>query len=153
MTRFARVAGLVLTAVVLRAATAAAQGPVEAEFGRYLFPPELVMQHQQRIALTPNQRTAITSAIQEVQAKVVELQWELQAEGQKLVELIQQVSVDEAAVLAQLDRVLNRERQIKTAHVALLVRIKNTLTPEQQGMLKALREGLPGGAPGRPPGP
>ncbi|MBI4541093.1 MAG: periplasmic heavy metal sensor [Gemmatimonadetes bacterium] len=150
-----RMVGVVAGAavIVFWPAAAPAQAPMEQEFGRHLFPPELVMQHQQRISLAPEQRGAITSAIQELQAKVVELQWELQAETQKLAELIQQPSLDETAVLAQLDRVLSRERQIKTAHVALLVRIKNTLTREQQAMLKALREGAPPGGPGvRPPG-
>ena len=75
---------------LLLAATPAlsAQEP-EPEFAKYLFPPELVMQHQQAIRLTPDQRTSITQGIRDFQLKVVELQWKMQDEAQKLTELVQ----------------------------------------------------------------
>jgi Spy/CpxP family protein refolding chaperone len=116
----------------------AAQEP-EPDFARYLFPPELVMQHQQAIQLTPEQRTSITQGIRDFQLKVVELQWKMQDEAQKLTELLQGAKVDEAQTLAQVDRVLGVEREIKRAHMALLVRIKNTLSPDQQMALTSLR--------------
>jgi Spy/CpxP family protein refolding chaperone len=47
--------------------------------------------------------------------------------------------VDEQHVLAQLEKVLAAEREIKKEQVTLLVRIKNKLTPEQQGKLTELR--------------
>jgi hypothetical protein len=47
--------------------------------------------------------------------------------------------VDENAVLAQVDQVLNREREIKKAQFSLLVRIKNLLTDVQQNKLMELR--------------
>jgi Spy/CpxP family protein refolding chaperone len=117
-----------------------AQEP-EPEFARHLFPPELVMQHQQSIRLTEEQRTSITQSIRELQLKVVELQWKMQDEAQKLNELVERSRVDEAQTLAQVDRVLGIEREIKRAHMALLVRIKNTLTSEQQSALTAVRSG------------
>jgi Spy/CpxP family protein refolding chaperone len=107
--------------------------------GQNLFPPELVMQNQQKIGLKPEQRTAITEAIQQLQNKVVELQWRMQEEGQRLAEMLQRNTINESEALAQVDRVLAVERDVKRAHMAMLIRIKNTLTPEQQGMLKALR--------------
>ena len=116
----------------------AAQEP-EPEFAKFLYPPELVMQHQQAIRLTPEQRTAVTQAIRDFQAKVVELQWKMQDETQKLTELVQETRVDETQTLTQVDRVLSIEREIKRAHMALLVRIKNTLTSEQQSTLASLR--------------
>src|SRR5688572_15710850 len=124
--------------LVIAASAANAQEP-EPEFAKYLFPPELVMQHQQSLQLTPDQRTAITNEIRALQLKVVELQWKMQDEAQKLTELVQGARVDEAQTVAQVDRVLGIEREIKRAHMALLVRIKNMLTPEQQGALAALR--------------
>ena len=117
------------------ASVAAAQEP-EPEFARYLFPPELVMQHQQNLRLTPEQRTAITQGIRDFQLKIVELQWKMQDEAQKLTELVQGAKVDEAQTLGQVDRVLGVEREIKRAHMALLIRIKNQLTPEQQDALR-----------------
>ena len=108
-------------------------------FGQYVFPPELVMQYQQKIELKPAQRTAITEALRQTQSKVVDLQWQMQDEAQKLAELLNQPSVEESAVLAQVDRVLGVEREVKRAHMQMLVRIKNTLTKEQQAALRALR--------------
>jgi Spy/CpxP family protein refolding chaperone len=116
----------------------AAQEP-EPEFAKYVFPPELVMQHQQSLQLKPDQRTAITKEIRDLQLKVIELQWKMQEEAQKLTELVQGSTVDETQTLTQVDRVLGIEREIKRAHMALLVRIKNLLTPEQQVALTALR--------------
>lgn len=120
------------------ASVAAAQEP-EPEFAKYLFPPELVMQHQQNLRLTPEQRTAITQGIRDFQLKIVELQWKMQDEAQKLTELVQGAKVDEAQTLGQVDRVLGVEREIKRAHMALLIRIKNLLTPEQQDALRNVK--------------
>jgi Spy/CpxP family protein refolding chaperone len=128
-------------AIVLLLAAApilAAQEP-EPEFAKHLFAPELVMQHQQALRVTPEQRTAITQGIRDFQLKVVELQWKMQDEAQKLTDLVQEAKVDETQTLAQVDRVLSIEREIKRAHMALLVRIKNTLTSEQQATLASLR--------------
>jgi Spy/CpxP family protein refolding chaperone len=116
-----------------------AQDSPEKQLEKQLFPPELVMQQQQRIGLRPEQRTAITEAIQQTQHKLVDLQWRMQAEAQKLVELLERPTVDEAAVLAQVDRALAVEREVKRAQMTLLIRIKNTLTPEQQATLRTLR--------------
>jgi Spy/CpxP family protein refolding chaperone len=121
--------------LLLIAAPLAAQEP-EPPFAKYLFPPELVMQHQQTLRLTPEQRTSITQGIRDLQLKVVDLQWKMQDEAQKLTELVEGARVDEAQTLAQVDRVLGIEREIKRAHMALLVRIKNLLTPEQQEALR-----------------
>ena len=110
-------------------------------FGRYLFPPELVMQHQGEIGLQDTQRTALQSALAEAQTKFVDAQWKLSAEGEKLGRLLQGATADESQVLEQVDRVLSIEREVKRAQIALLVRIKNTLTPAQQRRLSELRGG------------
>lgn len=133
-----RTCHLVLMLMLVAPPAAFAQEGVEKLLGQHLFPPELVMQHQRSIELKPAQRTAITEAIQQVQAKVVELQWRIQEEAQKLSELVQATSPNEEAVLAQMDRVLATEREIKRAHMTLLVRIKKALTREQQAALRAL---------------
>lgn len=116
-----------------------ASSNAENAIGRALFPPELVMQHQQRIALTPAQRTAITTAIGQAQSRVVELQWRLQEEMQRFVSLLEASPVNEEASLAHFDRLLAVEREVKRAHMQLLIRIKNALTREQAAMLQSLR--------------
>jgi Spy/CpxP family protein refolding chaperone len=131
---------LVSTAAQLRAQPAPGPQSQADPFGRFLFPPELVMQHQSEISLTDAQRTALSSAIQQAQAKFVDVQWKLSGEGEKLARLLQSATVDEAQVLEQVDRILTLEREIKRAQMGLMVRIKNTLTPAQQTKLREVRE-------------
>jgi Spy/CpxP family protein refolding chaperone len=117
-----------------------AQGPGPGEdWGRNFFPPELVMQHQGEIGLQESQRASLTSAIQQAQAKFMDMQWKLSAEGEKMGRLLQGTQVDEAAVLDEVDRILNQEREIKKAQISLMVRIKNMLTPQQQAKLSEIR--------------
>lgn len=108
-------------------------------FSQWLFPPELVMQHQGEIGLQDAQRATLQSAIQQAQTKFVDVQWKLSAEGEKLGRLLQAAAPDETQVLEQVDRILGLEREMKRAQVALMVRIKNTLTPAQQAKLRELR--------------
>jgi Spy/CpxP family protein refolding chaperone len=140
-------------AFVLVAANLAAQGPPPMggssagprpgqgpeDWSRNFFPPELVMSHQSEIGLQDSQRAALTSAIQQAQGKFMDMQWKLSAEGEKMGRLLQGAQVDEAAVLDEVDRILNLEREIKKAQVSLMVRIKNTLTAEQQKKLADIR--------------
>ena len=120
-------------------AHAQAQAPRNDPVGENLFPPELVMRHAAEIGLDERQRTAIKEAIQKAQARFIDLQWDLQGEAEKMVRLLQARPVDEAAVLAQADRVMTLEREIKKAQLSLLVRIKNTLSAAQHEKLQGLR--------------
>jgi len=134
-------------ALALFAIAAAAQQPTpqpqppqpEDPLARVLFPPELVMQHQQDIGLRPEQRAGITKAIQDFQTKVVDLQWRMQDQAQRLTTLLEKPTVDPVAALAQVDEVLGVEREVKRAHITLLIQIKNTLSAEQQARLSAAR--------------
>ncbi|HEY8852122.1 MAG TPA: periplasmic heavy metal sensor [Gemmatimonadaceae bacterium] len=113
------------------------QGPED--WGRNFFPPELVMQHQAEIGLQDSQRATLTSAIQGAQSKFMDTQWKMSAESEKMGRLLQATQVDETAVLDEVDRILNLEREIKRAQISLMVRIKNTLTADQQKKLADIR--------------
>src|SRR5436309_130271 len=89
----------------------------EDPLARFLFPPELVMQQQRAIGLKPEQRTTITRVIQEFQTKVLDLQWQMQDETQRLTELLDKPTVDQTAALAQIDKLLAVERDVKRAHI------------------------------------
>ena len=104
-----------------------------------LFAPELVMKFRQEINLDDNQSRAIKEAIQKAQAKFLDLQWDMQSEQQKLVQLLKAQPVDEGAALAQADRLLNQEHEVKKAQLSLLIRIKNILSSAQQAKLNELR--------------
>jgi len=98
------------------------------------------MQHQSEIGLQDSQRTALTSAVQQAQAKFMDVQWKLSAEGGKMARLLQGTQVDETQVLEQVDRILALEREIKRGQISLMVRIKNTLTAAQQAKLAEIRD-------------
>jgi Spy/CpxP family protein refolding chaperone len=131
---------LCFCAVFLFATGAArAQQPDQDPIGQNFFPPELVIQHQEAIGLSGEQKDFFKTEIRQAQLKFTELQWKLQDEMEKLLALVKQPHVDEQQVLAQLEKVLAAEREIKREQVTLLVRIKNKLTQEQQGKLTDLR--------------
>ena len=116
-----------------------AQQPEQDPIGQSFFAPELVIQHQEAIGLSAEQKEYFKTEIRQAQLKFTELQWKLQDEMEKLVALVKQPHVDEQQVLAQLEKLLAAEREVKREQVTLLVRIKNKLTPEQQGKLLELR--------------
>ncbi len=121
------------------ALAARAETPGDDPISRAVFPPDLVMKHSQEINLDDRQRAAIKEQAQKAQAQAMDAQFDLQAESQKLVRLLQARPVDETAALAQVDKVLALERQVKRAQILLLVRIKNLLTEAQQARLTELR--------------
>ena len=124
---------LICTMLFLLAVPAWAQN--DDPLGKHFFPPELVMQHQRGIGLTAEQRETIKHAVQTAQETFTDAQWDLQDAMQSMGELVNKEQVDEAEALNQLEEILALERQIKRAQLTLMVRIKNTLTAEQQKKL------------------
>ena len=125
-------------------AVRAQQQPQPDPFAGNLFPPELIMQHQQALGLSEEQKNLLKAELSKLQTRLNELQWDLQGEVEKLAALVKQDQADEAQTLTQLDKVLSLEREIKRAHIGLLIRIKNKLTPEQQAKLREI-QGKPTG--------
>jgi Spy/CpxP family protein refolding chaperone len=109
-------------------------------FMRYLFTPEQVMQHQGALELQESQRKALQDAVAQTQNRISSIQWALAQEGEKLAKLLNATSLNESEVLAQVDRIIAAEREIKRAHMTLMIKIKNTLTAAQQERLRSLRE-------------
>ena len=133
---FSFLAMLLLAAGAARAQHAPPGGD---PFAHTLFAPELVMQNQEAIGLTEDQKTYFKTELRKAQAGFTEMQWKLQDEMEKMIALTKQPHPDEQQVLAQLEKTLAAERDIKRAQVSLLIRIKNKLTPEQQARLNELR--------------
>jgi Spy/CpxP family protein refolding chaperone len=128
-----------LAIILLLGALAARAQPTADPIGEALFPPELVMQNQQAIGLSDQQKDSLKSELRQAQQQFTDLQWKLQDEVEQMAKLLSPNAVDEKQVLAQLEKVLNAEREVKRRQITLLVRIKNLLTAEQQGKLRALR--------------
>ncbi len=119
-----------------RLSTAPPLGAIEAT----LFPPELVMENQGALGVDAAQREALTKEIDKGQSERLRLQWQLDAEKEKLVKILDADKVDEAKATEQASRVMTEENRIKTANLAMLVRVKNLLTPDQQKKLRELRK-------------
>ena len=62
--------------------------PNDDPIGRQLFPPELVMGHQEELALQEKQRVAIRSEVVKVQTRFVDLQWQLSEDTEKMASLL-----------------------------------------------------------------
>jgi Spy/CpxP family protein refolding chaperone len=107
--------------------------------GENLFPPELVMQYQQAIGLGEEQKNLIKAEVQKAQTRFTELQWPLHKEVETMISLVKEPKTDEQQVLTQLDKILELEREIKRTHFTMVVRIKNSLTPEQQARLREIK--------------
>jgi hypothetical protein len=105
-----------------------------------LFPAELVMEKQVELKLTVPQIDAIAKLAKDGQAAMLDLQWKLQAEKEKLVTLLSAEPVDEAKTMQRAAELMTYESRIKAAHLGMLVKIKNVLTPAQRATLQASRD-------------
>ncbi|HEV2992029.1 MAG TPA: periplasmic heavy metal sensor [Candidatus Angelobacter sp.] len=130
-----------LFALVFLTGAACAQQPTPNQdpIGQSFFPPELVMQNQESIGLTDDQKAYLKTELREAQLKFTDWQWKLQDEMERMAALVKQPRIDEQQVLAQLEKVLATEREVKRAQISLLVHIKNKLSAEQQAKLEAIR--------------
>src|SRR5215208_625421 len=104
-----------------------------------MFPPDMIMGHMRELGLTDEQKAFMRGEIQKTTASFQELQWKLQDQMELLHETMKSTSVNEQQALAQLDKVLETEREIKRLHIGLAVRLKNRLTPDQQNQLHKMR--------------
>jgi len=129
--------------------------------GDVMFPPEMIMGHTRELNLTDEQKTFMRTEINRATTRFNELQWQVQDEMEVLHATMKENTVNEQLALAQLDKVLNTEREIKRLTFGLNIAIKNKLTAEQQAKLHAMMEmhmrmhgpeGGPGRGPGRGPG-
>jgi len=121
----------------------AAEDPKKAAdpFAGAFFPPELVLMARDQIALTQAQQETIRIRMEKAQSRSDELRAKLDRETAALSALAKQERVDEARLLAQLDKVIEVEREVKHLHVGLAVAIKNLLKPEQQAKLREFAKG------------
>jgi Spy/CpxP family protein refolding chaperone len=145
--KFTMLVVILVIGIILTVALASAQQsphppqppPDHDPLAQFMFPPELVMQHQREIGLTAEQKTFLRGEIQRVTLRFTELQWQLQDAMEGLASVMKESSVNEQQALSQLDKILDTEREIKHLHIGLAIRIKNKLTPEQQSRLQGMK--------------
>ncbi len=108
-------------------------------FADLLFTPEEIMQHRRAIDLNDEQRDSITRLIEDLQGRLVGLQWRLLDDTEAVKEAMEGPRVDLDRVMDRFGKAMDTEMDIKRIHLELLVRIKNVLTPTQQEELLRLR--------------
>ena len=118
----------------------AQQPPPEDPMRDVMFPPELVMQNQQAVGLSDEQKNTLKTELRQAQVRFTEMQWALQDEMDKFLAILKRTKIDEKEATTQLDKVLSAEREIKRAQITLMIRIKNNLTPAQQAKLREIVE-------------
>jgi Spy/CpxP family protein refolding chaperone len=129
---------LLLALLLALASPAIAEGEDPA-FMRNFFAPDLVLKHAREIELSKVQRAALTKDIGQVTSATTELQLSMIDGFGAVEELSAADPVNERALLAAIHDVLMTEMRVKEAHMGLLVRVRNLLTPEQREKLKKLR--------------
>ena len=132
---------LMISAVATAQSPPAGASPTGAtdDIAQNLFAPDLVLKYREVIGLDDAQSRTLKGLVQKAQGRFLDLQWDMQAEAGKLVELLRPPRVDESAALAQVDKVLGMEHDVKRAQISLLIQIKNLLTPAQQQKLSDMR--------------
>jgi len=121
-----------------------------------LFPPPLIFQAGEELGLTEERKNSIREEMEKSRDQFEPAQQKLREQVEAFSNLLKEGRVNEAQALAQLDKVLAAEKEIKKAQLASQIRIKNLLTPEQQEKLRNFMkehrppmppEGQPGGRP------
>ena len=107
-----------------------------AEFG--LFPPDFVLANQNALGLTDRQLLAITKDVGATHEKFAGMRDTIRPLAEKLHAMLSQSRIDEPEALALAAQLNDMEKQIKMEHLGLMIRVKNTLTADQQEKLKSL---------------
>jgi Spy/CpxP family protein refolding chaperone len=92
----------------------------------------------QRLGLSDEQVSAIRSALEEEKALREALHSRLEEAAMEQARLLSEPQVDEAAVMAAVDRTFELRKQIAKQRVKHLILLKNTLTPEQRDQAQKL---------------
>ena len=109
------------------------------------FPPELVMQNQKLIDLKEDQQKTIREEMQKLMARFTDLQWRQSAAQETMMALVKQEHPATKEVMAELDKLLAIENEIKRLQFGMMLTIKNVLTAEQAAKLRELRRSpMPG---------
>ena len=100
------------------------------------------------LAITDQQSTAIEKIWSKDYNQRVETRKRLEELEAKLNQMMLAASVDEAAIIAQLDKVEAARTEVSKARVLMLYRINKLLTPDQRIKLDAMAKEMRGQRPG-----
>jgi len=103
-----------------------------------LFAPELLLAHRVDLNLSDAQRDTLRREIVAVQSKVPEIDYEMLDRATAVQAMLDKRPIDDKAVLAEVDRLLQAEMKKKELYLAMLINLRNMLTPAQIDAARAL---------------
>lgn len=119
----------------------------------HLFPPELVLENQEAISLTIEQRRAVEEALRQMRPRVVEQERRLRQETATFEGILGEDRASHERVVTQFDRVAEAEKQLRRTHLELLLAIKEALSADQQIKLNELKARISPNREGQLSGP
>jgi Spy/CpxP family protein refolding chaperone len=131
---------ILLACTCLGVTTVVAKEPKDDVFKGKLFAPNVILENQAELELSKQQFTEIKRAVVDVQANVAEHEWDVREAYQSILAELDSTPIDEAQVLEYVDAALRAENEVKKLQVAMLIKLKNLLTPEQVAYLESIRE-------------
>ena len=117
--------------------TALAAQPKADVFKGKLFPPNVILEHQDRLALSKDQFKAIKAAVVEVQANVAEHEWDMREAYLGIMSELDKSPVDEDRVITLVNTALLAENEVKKEQMTMLIRLRNLLTDDQVAYLES----------------
>ena len=102
-----------------------------------LFPPNVILEQQERLGIDREQFTAIRAAVVGAQGDIAEHEWDLRTAYRNVLAELDKVPVDKERVLTLVERALQAENEVKKRQVAMLIEVRNLLSQEQIEQLRA----------------
>ncbi len=134
---------LVVLAGCARSAPTAGPGPTEVpalpasdRIEDRLVAPDRVLARAEVIGLSDEEAARIADDLTRTKARWDELATRLESERAALIAVLDQPRIDEDAARRAAQAIVVTEGQLKVAHLELLVRTRNALTPEQRAALR-----------------
>ncbi len=118
----------------------AANGEEDPAFMQRLFAPELILENAKAIELSSSQRQLMMKELKATQLRATEAEFGVYEAALLLNELTEAAEIDEKAMIEAARQVFQAEGLIKEAHLTLLVRMRNALTPAQREKLIEIRK-------------
>lgn len=106
-----------------------------AALGVHFYPPQMLIRRADKIGLTPDQVSKIRQEILGDQTKSVDLVAKIQKDKIEVARLLSADKVDERAVGVQIDDAAKAEAELHKLHLAMMLRVRAILTPEQRQKL------------------
>lgn len=130
---------ILLIATLAISVYSAAARAEEDPFHSRLLPLELVMEFRKDIDLSRDQNRKIGDMVVELQKKVADKQWRMQAAYFDLIDELDAAKIDEDKTIGLLSTAMSTENEIKQEQIRFLIRLRNLLDAEQ---IERLREEL-----------